>query len=423
MEAALLECGSHAPAFGGRSHASPAVCPKPRLGQTKRKHGLRTPQLLRNGTREKVARVRTGFFLLLLLASVPAVADSGARGNPAAQLLTGKSASEHWEFTARFDSGHFLFVEFLITNIGIGEQNAAAIGHLVTPDGQTRRFINGRRKGRWTLAPDRLRITVGASTLDLHAPTYQLQVNKQNVRVDLRFSPKGAAVWSDTFVPAGYFFDLLAAAVPVDGTLWVKGMSAPLPVHGTLAATHSWMNEAGNSLMLRRLEFFTLQENLPLYGVDFTTPSGTHVRWVVLKQQGEKLYESGTFDLALDGQTSAPGDQGYPLPATVRLKNSELDGQFQLDRLLVSDNPFSNLPRVFRFLVETALNLHPRSLRASSPFAVSLQPARSATSGQAQAFSQIRGTGVTAATFLNPLPTSQSTAATEVLMSSDSHNW
>lgn len=369
----------------------------------------------RNEPQETVTRVRIGFALLLLLTSVPAVADNGSRGNPAAQLLTGKSASEHWEFTARFDSGHFLFVEFLITNIGIGDQNAAAIGHLVTPDGQTRRFTNGRRKGQWTLSPDRLRITVGASTLDLHAPTYQIQINKQNIRVNLRFSPKGAAVWSDTFVPAGYSFDLLTAAVPIDGTLWVKNMAAPLPVHGTLAATHSWMNEAGNSLVLRRLEFFTLQENLPLYGVDFTTPNGKRVRWVVLTQPGEKRYESGTFDLALDGQASAQADQGYPMPATVRLKNPELAGQFQSDRLLVSDDPFSNLPQVFRFLVETALNLRPRNLWASSPFAVSLQPPRSAASDQAQAVSQIRGIGVTAATFLNPLPTSHSTAVTEVL--------
>jgi hypothetical protein len=353
--------------------------------------------------------------LLFLLASVPVAADSGPHGNPAAQLLTGKSASEHWEFTARFDSGHFLFVEFLITNIGIGDQNAAAIGHLVTPEGQTCRFTNGRRKGQWTLSSDRLRMTVGASTLDLHAPAYQIQINKQNIRVDLRFSPKGTAVWSDTFVPPGYSFDLLAAAVPVDGTLWVKGMSAPLPVHGTLAATHSWMNEAGNSLVLRRLEFFTLQENLPLYGVDFTTPNGKRVRWVVLTQPGEKRYESGAFDLALDGQASAPADQGYPMPAIVHLKNSELDSQFQLDRLLVNEDPFSDLPEVFRFLVETVLNLRPRNLWASSPFTVSLQPAQSVVSSQAQVFSQIRGTGVTAATFLNPLPTSLSTAAIEGL--------
>jgi hypothetical protein len=47
VEAALLECGSEAPAFGRRSPASPAVCPKRGLGRSKRKHGLRTPQLLR----------------------------------------------------------------------------------------------------------------------------------------------------------------------------------------------------------------------------------------------------------------------------------------------------------------------------------------------------------------------------------------
>jgi hypothetical protein len=109
--------------------------------------------------------------LFFLLSAPPVQADEG-RGSPAARLLPGEFASEHWELTARFDSGHLLFVEFLITNIGVGDRNAAASGHLVAPDGQTYHFTNGRREGNWQLSPDRLRLEIGASRLDLHAPVY-----------------------------------------------------------------------------------------------------------------------------------------------------------------------------------------------------------------------------------------------------------
>jgi hypothetical protein len=167
--------------------------------------------------------------LLMLILPLVSASPTGAdtRDNPAAQLLPGASASEHWEVTARFDSGHLLFAEFLITNIGPGKQNAAAIGHVIDPDGTPHRFTNGRRQGSWSLSPDRLRIEVGASVLDLHAPTYQLRVGKRKVRVDLRFRPESPIAWSDTQTPSGYRLDLLAIAVPIEGTLWVKGMREP----------------------------------------------------------------------------------------------------------------------------------------------------------------------------------------------------
>lgn len=354
--------------------------------------------------RGKTARLRFGSLLLLLLFAVAPCAADDTRGNPAAHLLPGAFASEHWEFTAQFDSGYLLFAEFLITNIGLGDRNAAAFGHIVAPDGQTYRFTNGRREGNWNLSPDRLHIEIGASLLDLHDPAYHIQVNKRSVRVDLRFRPDGPAVWSEALSPPGYALDLLAAAVPVEGTLWVKGMTEPVIVHGTLAATHSWMHEAGSSLVLRRLEFFALQESFPLYGVDLTTPKGRRIQWMVVKRQGKKEYESHTFELSLDGQTKEPRDPGYEVPGAFHLKNAEMEGQVRLERVLVRNDPLADLPQPFHFLVALALDLRPRRVWALSPFEIvsptDLSPAEYTPQ-------HVRGTGVTAVTFLNPMPVSQ----------------
>jgi hypothetical protein len=40
-----VECGSHAPALTGRSHALLALCSKHGLWQQKRQHGWRTPKI------------------------------------------------------------------------------------------------------------------------------------------------------------------------------------------------------------------------------------------------------------------------------------------------------------------------------------------------------------------------------------------
>ncbi|MGE0682412.1 MAG: hypothetical protein AB7P69_16120, partial [Candidatus Binatia bacterium] len=167
-------------------------------------------------------------------------------GNPAARLLRNEFASEHWEFTARFDSGHLLFVHFLITNIGWGDRNAVVVGHVVTPDRRTLQFDNTRSEKNWRLSADRLRFEVGSNILDLRDPQHHLQVNKKSVRLDLRFQTDNPATWSEALAQSGYALDLLAAAVPIEGTLWTKGMEEPLTVRGTLAATHSWMQKSSS---------------------------------------------------------------------------------------------------------------------------------------------------------------------------------
>lgn len=337
------------------------------------------------------------FCFVLLLPSVGHADEE--RGNPAARLLPGDSASEHWEFTARFESGHLLFVEFLITNIGLGERNAAAAWYLVTPEGKTHRTSNGRRARHWTLASDGLRLEIGASVLDLHAPAYQLHLDKKSMRVSLRLRPDPVAAWSEQAVLSGYAIDLLAAAVPIEGTLWGKGMKTPLLVKGTVAVTHSWSNEAGSSLIRRRVEFFSLQEENPFYGVELTAPNGTQAQWVMARPNGGEKYDSRSVEWALDGRAKELRESGYEVPATVRMKNGELEGQARLAPVLLRADPFIDIPRPFRFVVSTALNLRPRRVWALAPYELSFS-----STTQKQAVLHLQGTGVTAVTFLNPMP-------------------
>jgi hypothetical protein len=343
---------------------------------------------------------------LLVLVSVTAVeAADIKRGNPAARLLPGEFSSEHWEFTARFDSGHLLFAEFFITNIGPGDRNAAAVWHIVTSEGKTHRFTNGRRESHWQLSADGLRVEVGSSLLDLHDPVYHLRLHKRNARIDLRFHRDGPAVWSEHFTQYGYALDLLGAAIPVDGVLWIKGMVEPVAVRGTLAATRSWMSEAGSSIILRRVEFFALDPDFPLYSVDLTTPKGQHVRWMILAPHGVRTYEAHQFDEVPDDTVNESQERGYEVPGSLRFRNSEIEGKIQLERVVSRDDPFAELPQPFRYLVELALDLRPRRVWARSPFTIcSFFSFATADHSPVRA----QGVGVTAVTFLNPLALSQS---------------
>jgi len=329
----------------------------------------------------------------------------GSRVSPAARLPSEEFASEHWEFTARFNSGHLLFAHFLITNIGWGDRNAVVVGHVVMPDGHTQQFDNSRREQNWKLSSDRLRLEIGPNVLDLHDPRNALQVNKKSIRLDLRFHADNPISWPEAFMQSGYKLDLLAAATPVEGTLWVKGMEEPLPVHGTLAATHSWMQQSSSSVLVRRLEFFTLQKDFPVYGIDLVTPSGAPRRWFLVKPHEGRRFESEALTLTFTQSVEPRTDPGYTVPGKVLLRSSTLNGEVTVDRVLLRHDPFAKLPRPLRMLASTILNLHPRQVWAVSPFALSVQPDQASVVPSSQdSFAQVQqhGTGVMAITFLNP---------------------
>ncbi len=333
----------------------------------------------------------------LLFASSVSTAEE-LRGNPAAHVLPGEFASEHWEFTARFDSGHLLFVEFIVTNIGLGDRNAVVLGYVIPPGEKPHRFSNGRSEGRWTLSSDHLRMEVSASLLDVHAPTYKIRVDKRSVRLDLQLSPDAQPLWSNALTPPGYALDLLAIAAPIEGTLWLKGMTEPAHVRGVVAATHSWTNTAGSSLVLRRVEFYSLQKDFPVYGLDLTAPDGTRRQWLVVKPLDGPSYTSEHFDLSFNGELKGPREHGYAVPSMLQLKNAEIAGQVRLESQILQADPFVDLPRPIRYLVSLALDLRPWHIWAQSQFEI-FWPLVAEPHAPAR-----HGVGITAVTFLNPLP-------------------
>jgi len=348
---------------------------------------------------EKLRRFSFVLLSLCLLTALPVSAAEDLRGSPAAHVLPGEFASEHWEFTVRFDSGHLLFIEFVVTNIGFGDRNAAVFGHIVPPGGKPQRISNGRMEGYWTLSPDRLRMEVGTSLLDVHPPAYKIQVNKRSVRLDLQVRPEVQPLWAQALAPPGYALDLLAVAAPIEGTLWLKGMAEPIQVKGVVAATHSWTNTAGSTLVLRRVEFFSLNVDAPVYGLDLTAPDGTHRRWIVAKPPDHTVYQSEHFELSFTGELQGPREQGYAVPQVLQLKNDEIEGQIRLESRVLQADPFVDLPRPFRYLVSLVLDLRPRRIWAQSQFELSW-PATPPSERTQQ-----HGAGITTVTFLNPLPT------------------
>lgn len=339
----------------------------------------------------------------LVCLSTPPLAATPARGERGSRISDAESASEYWDIVARFEPDYSLFVRFLITNEGPGERTAVATWHLVDPTGKLVSFRNGRRQGRWTLSPDGDRIRIGSSIFDRTADRHRLEYDskKRGISVQFEYSGAGPGAWIDEPGHGSYSIDLLDMGTPVNGTIWLDGMSAPVRVSGTIAIVHTWMQQSEADIALRRIEFASVGEGPSIYLSDLTTPSGNRHRWLVVERDGVPIYRSTDFDLELAGGPAS--NAGYPTPKVLRVRTPELEATIDSGPNLVESDPLEDIPQPFRFLLSFKMRPHRVWKHASFELKLRDDPDLPPTA--------LRGSGVTTITFLNPLPPVMSSVA------------
>jgi hypothetical protein len=348
----------------------------------------------RSRTRRRGA-ARLAWLVPLLIA---VAAPAPQRGDPASRIGDGDTASEYWDLSARFDSGHHLFVRFLITNEGPGERTGVSYGHFIRPDGRIDDWDNGRRQQNWTLGPRGLLLDIGTSDLDLREQPYRLRIHKKRVDIDLRIAPEGPAIWDSDASESGTTTDLLANSAPIRGTVFIRDMSEPLELVGRASLTHVWNARSEAHVALRRLDFFSLGDSPSLHLRDFEAPDGARSRWLVVAQDGKTLFESNKFSISPQGgRSDSQQSDGYPIPETLTLSGPLIRGQIKIKAGLLHHNPLEDIPQPFRFLL--SLSMRPHRVWAESPFEV--------TVGSGPDELKIRGTGLTTVTYLNPPPPPQ----------------
>lgn len=335
-------------------------------------------------------------WLSLLVAAAAAPADDHA--DAAARMSTADSASEYWDLTALFDTGHRVVGRFLITNEGPGKHSALAVGHVVLPDGQAVKFRNGRRRERWTLDPTRLRIEIGSSLLDLQSPvrTFEYDNEKRGLKIRLAIEADETIRRAGAAGPGGYRVDLLDLAARAEGTLWTQGMDAPIALSGRAAVTHTWMDQSESRLALRRFDLASPEEEAALLFYDLTTSGGRHLSWLLIEKAGQILYESGDLEVSLGGVLPQWREPRYPIPAALHLRNSEVDARIELGRILVQHEPLQDLPQPLRFLL--SFRTRPKRIWTDSQIEVKVN------SASGRSYIRVRGTGIVSVTYLNPLP-------------------
>jgi len=365
---ALLAAASFAPAPARASEAPPAALAQP----------------ADEGTGATIGRAEPPGDSLV-------ASPSARRGSGVSRLPSGEFATELWDFTARFESGHLLLLQFLNTNIGLGDGNTAVTGQLVEPDGTIVRFRTGDSAGDWTLSPDGRRLELEKALLDQSDGELRVRFEKKKVKIDLRVKTTGPAAWSTQLSRAGYAVDLIESAAPIQGTIWTAGMAEPLAVRGVVGETHRWFDDLEANLVQRRIEIFSLDGADAIYLIDARTPKGDSYAWLLVQRGGRTVRETAVEVTPVERAAV----DGYGVPDELRISGDGVRGTIRFGRELVRYAPLGDLPTPIRVVVSVAMK--PLRVWSAASFELELdEPAGAAPLA-------LRGDGIGEVTFLNPL--------------------
>ncbi len=336
--------------------------------------------------------------LAALGAALSVVPSLAAENLAAARLLRSELGSEFWNLTARFESGEHLMVEVCVTNVGLGDGNAAVIGHLVEADGTVHAFDGAKAAGEWSLSDDRLQLVLGKLELDQRGPVHRLRLLKERMGIDLAFRATGEHVrLAGAEDKRG--FELLGVESEVAGRIWTEN-GGERSVRGRLLRTHRWAEGLESSFVLRRIELFTLDGETGVYLVEALDPSGGTQSWLRI-QRGEEALSAVPVTTRVVWAEDA-GPPGFPLPQAVEIEGEGVRGRFLLANDLVRYDPLRDLPAAVRWGLAPFIRW--RTAWSAGSFELQL-------GADAGGPLQLRGRGMSNVTYFNAVSEAQSVAS------------
>jgi hypothetical protein len=293
--------------------------------------------------------------------------------------------SESWFHVVRLDSGHTLFITFMVSNISLTPPDAGVEVSLGMPDG-TYRFIKSLYDEKdLSLAKDAFSIRIGPNRVWGTHPGYRIEVHEKGIDLELaiqsccpgiRFrngrvilGKKGQHVFDhSTHVPSSR----------VEGTLGTGG--TPIPVQGWLHADHCYQDlpSSAFSSRWRSLRFFQGDVGLVYVEFDLTAEyGGAPLPWLYLIEDNKvRCFTNQVRFTEQDPVTDPATGYAYPRGFTLEVSDPACPlrcaytARGMVDRLRITDHlglvqrtilkTFIADPVFYRFLDSVDLTLEPQ---------------------------------------------------------------
>ncbi len=321
---------------------------------------------------------RAGFLLAALVALGAAAREVPSPGGPAVRLPEGEFASDAWDMVARFDSGHLVFSQAVVTNIGWGDHKAAVVGLVVTPDEKLQVFRRSEERRGWKLSRDGLKMDLRSIVFDRRGSMHRLDVGKDVFELRVEWKPSQTPLWPSA-LPQHCPIEIHEIASEAQGSLWSEGMPGPTQlVRGRVALTHRWTAELEASCLRRRTEIFLLEADVGIYFTEIETLTGSRHPFVAIERDGSVTYQGAPTRAALDWRRDA---SGYPALRSIDLTAAGVRLRAEAPEPFVSFDLLDRVAMPFRTVLAT--RTRPRLMLSRARFTLDLPGASGARRGNA----------------------------------------
>ncbi len=308
--------------------------------------------------------------MALLLAPAMAMAADVSRFGPdepmtLAELRPHPSDAEwykeSWNHNAWTADGHFVAVDFTLSNIGIGDNKAGYKAMLKRPDGQRIKCKAELDAEDVSHAADGFGLDFGKVRVAGTLKALDVTVRCKNLEMDLRFTNQGRAYKPGNgllrFDDRGHYRKLYPQPRSrVSGEIRSGGRSLQLDAPGLVS--YSSFDIAPHVYSRRWFRFRHVSERLTIILTELETPvefGGTRRGWVLIHDGQRRRLATTRASFQFDGYIrDKRSEEGYRIPRRVRL--AATDGETHLTGSLImtdvekSEDPTADWNPVVRTL-------------------------------------------------------------------------
>jgi hypothetical protein len=242
---------------------------------------------------------------------------------------------ENWNHNAWTAEGHFIAVDFIISNIGVGDGKAKYKAMLRMPSGKVTKCVGELDSGQWQAQDKSFDLKFAKVHVKGDLKGADVKVRCKNIQMDLRFDNlappykpgRGALKFGDQGI---YRKGYPSARARVTGTIRAKGTMLKIDAPGMIE--NSAFTLAPHEFSQRWFRFRHVADDVTILLSELQTPDDYgRVRrgWAMVYDDTGRLLASSKVRFDYDGYIEDKrSKQGYRIPRRVRF--AAVDGQTHL---------------------------------------------------------------------------------------------
>ncbi len=284
---------------------------------------------------------KTSLLLFLFLAAyrTAIAAETLPLSDYQPHLRSGEFYSEQWSASVWSNNSYYVHVQFLISNIGLGDHKGAVKIETTLPD-QSRDSRKYRADKNWKSADDIFRLQFAEHTIEQSAGVIKIKAGDAEFGTELTIKPlvsgwkPGIGTQFVKTAEGDYDYFLLVPRAEISGVLRRNGESIAIKGFGFM--DHSYSDVAPHKLAKRwlKMKFFT-EDGYTLLFVGLASPSSKDDLtncWLWFGKNEQTLFRSSSVAVKFAAMENDAASNGrYRIPAKIHLRATADGRTFGLD--------------------------------------------------------------------------------------------